>query len=201
LAQQINQGIGVDPGIPSLADVSVAASPMDPLNESTYERIAPLSTLESALLNQDIGPVVFCCCSCKNFLIGRKCFHHHMQSCHSVNTCSFLQNHHVDMSTNQFTSSCYKWINCLDCRGQQNRRDDHISGLKNWKSPVDWPRFVLRIKALSLQKTVIAAVSRAGICGNELTKKIALLSMKSRCDKTNPIRSLTTIIPEQLISV
>ena len=189
LAQQIIQGIGFDLESSTLAEVTAAASPMDLLNENTCERFEPLSTLESALLNQDTGPVVFLCFHCKNFLVGRKRHHHHMQSCHSANTCSFLQNHHVDMLTNQFTSSCYKWINCLDCRRQQSRRDDHISGLKNWKSLVDWPRFVSKIKALSIQKTAIAAVSKAGILGSELTKRIALLSMRSRCDETSPFRS------------
>ena len=156
---------------------------------NTQERVAPLTTLESALLNQDIGPVVFCCFICRNFLIGRKCYHHHMQSCHSANSCSFLWNHHVDILTNQFTNGCYKWMNCLNCRRQLSRRDDYISGSKNWKSLVDWPRFVTKIKALFLQKTAIAAVSRAGIFGNELTRNIALLSMKSRCDETSLFRS------------
>ena len=159
---------------------------MDPFDETTLARTAPLSSLECALLNQNTGPVVFCCCNCKNFLIGRKCYHHHMQSCHSANTCSFLQNHHVDMATSQFTSSCYNWISCLDCRRQQSRQDDQVSGLKNWKSLVDWLRFVAKLKALITQKTAISAVSKAGIVGWELTNRIALLAMRSRCEETSP---------------
>ena len=159
---------------------------MDPFHETTMAGTAPLTTLECALLNQDTGPVIFCCCNCKNFLVGKKCLRHHVQSCHSPNTCSFLQNHPVDRATSQFTSSCYNWISCLDCRGQQNRHDDHVSGLKNWRSLVDWAKLVSKLKALMVQTTAISAVSKAGIVGKDFTSRIALLAMRSRCEETCP---------------
>jgi len=90
------------------------------------------------------------------------------------------------MATGQFSSSCFNWISCLVCEGQQSRHDDLVSGLKNWRSLVDWAKLVAKLKALMVQKTSISAVSKAGIVGRDFTKKIALLAMRSRGEETYP---------------
>ena len=145
------------------------------------ESKAALSTLEFVLTGQEAGPLVYYCSLCCNFLIGKMCFLHHVQHCHTESR-SLLNPHqtHVDRSFYKISYDKYLWIGCFKCNRQLSLANDHKSNLKKWKGLLGWPRLVVKLKHLLRQRTVISSVARAGILSLDLRHKLALLSLETR---------------------
>ena len=140
-----------------------------------------LSTLEVILTGQEAGPLVYYCALCCNFLIGRRCFLHHLQHCHIEFRRIFEEFQvHVDISTNRISSDRYLWIGCFKCNRQFSLANDHKSNLKNWKVLLGWPRLVMKLKHLLRQRKVVSSVAKTGIWSLDLRHKLALLSLETR---------------------
>ena len=145
---------------------------------------AALSTLEVILSGQETGPLVFHCALCCNFLIGRRCFLHHLQHCHIEFRRIFEEFQvHVDMSTNRISSDRYLWIGCFKCNRQFSLANDQKSNLKNWKGLLGWPRLVMKLKGLLRQTKVVSSVAKTGIWSLDLKHQLAPLSVETRCTK------------------
>jgi hypothetical protein len=145
---------------------------------------AALTTLETILIGQDAGPLVYYCALCCNFLFGRRCFLHHLQHCHIESRRIFEEFQvHVDVCTNRISSDRYLWISCFKCNRQFSLANDHKSKLKNWKGLLGWSRLVMKFKSLLRQTKVVNSVAKTGIWCLDLKHQLALLSVETRGTK------------------
>ena len=136
---------------------------------------------QAALTGQETGALVYYCALCCNFLIGRRCFMHHVQNCH-IELRSFFDDfyEHVEALTNRISTGRYLWIGCFKCSRQCSLANDHRSKLKNWKGLLGWPRLVMKLKHLLRQRKVVSSVAKTGIWNLDLRHKLALLSLETR---------------------
>ena len=85
---------------------------------------------------------IFCCFSCENFLIGKRCLRHHAKKC-----CRLEPSHGHIFSKPIPTLGkihCHEWINCFEC---SNHCTMLLSDVPFVMAPLRWARlFVLLFK-------------------------------------------------------
>ena len=110
---------------------------------------------------------IFCCFSCENFLIGKRCLRQHAKECCRLEPSHRLFNT-ATPSTNR--ARCHEWINCFKCA-------DHSTALLSDVvfviAPLKWARlFVLLFKKHhTLVKLMLC--QKAGLLTNDLERKLA----------------------------